>query len=423
MAKVVLGSVLLLLLYATVSQCGREHVTGGALELELGDGEQIFQADGGSIRFWRETERALQNANVALEEIILEENALTIPKYKDAGSVCYVLEGKGVVGISHPLQGEFRGRQRVGRVEKGDVFAVPRGVVVWLYNEGKERHRVFCALETKDELQAGQQKVFHLAGTGGRFGGILHGFSRNVLAKAWNVDEGTVGKLLDAQKETCIVKPREHIRFPQPNGEETDMINRYSEDIQEIAAQGRFVHNSESEFPDLFVRNAGWIRVINRHKLPILRGLQMSALRGNLKNEALCAPYWVLNAYQIIRVTKGRGRIQVADENGKQVLDTEAKEGSVYVIPQFYPVLKTDAGGGFEWVSFLTSDRPIPSFLAGDNSVYRGIPEEVMAAAQAVDVETIRRVSDARVGDEVILRPGEGKPRKEAAAAAAHSTA
>jgi hypothetical protein len=48
------------------------------------------------------------------------------------------------------------------------------------------------------------------------FGGLLHGFSRDVLATAWGVDKETMGLLLDSQKGATMVKARRKIDLTDP---------------------------------------------------------------------------------------------------------------------------------------------------------------------------------------------------------------
>ncbi|KAI5055875.1 hypothetical protein GOP47_0029396 [Adiantum capillus-veneris] len=47
---------------------------------------------------------------------------------------------------------------------------------------------------------------------------------------------------------------------------------------------------------------------------------------------------------------------------------------------------------GLEWIELVTSSSPRTTFLAGKNSVYRGIPKQVTAAAFNVDEEQLREL-------------------------------
>ena len=61
------------------------------------------------------------------------------------------------------------------------------------------------------------EQQFSLAGAkGDRFGGMLHGFSRKVLAAAWGVDEKTMSLLLDSQKDTTMIKASRKISLTDP---------------------------------------------------------------------------------------------------------------------------------------------------------------------------------------------------------------
>lgn len=71
----------------------------------------------------------------------------------------------------------------------------------------------------------------------------------------------------------------------------------------------------------------------------------------------MCAPAFVRNAHQLLYVSRGSGRIQVASGDGETVFDEEVQEGTVLVIPQFFPSLKIAGNEGMEWINLLTSDR------------------------------------------------------------------
>ena len=62
---------------------------------------------------------------------------------------------------------------------------------------------------------SGQQ--FSLAGSREeRFGGLLHGFSREILATAWGVDEDTIRLLLDSQKGATMIKTGHKFSLTDP---------------------------------------------------------------------------------------------------------------------------------------------------------------------------------------------------------------
>ncbi|KAI5055874.1 hypothetical protein GOP47_0029395 [Adiantum capillus-veneris] len=80
------------------------------------------------------------------------------------------------------------------------------------------------------------------------------------------------------------------------------------------------------------------------------------------------------------------------EEHGENVFDQEVREGTVLVIPQFFPSVKIAGDQGLEWIELVTSSSPRTTFLAGKNSVYRGIPKQVTAAAFNVDEEQLREL-------------------------------
>ncbi|KAI5055869.1 hypothetical protein GOP47_0029390 [Adiantum capillus-veneris] len=97
-----------------------------------------------------------------------------------------------------------------------------------------------------------------------------------------------------------------------------------------------------------------------------------SAVKVSLEKNAMMAPSFVHNGHQLFYFTRGNGRVQVASGDGENVFDQEVREGSMLVIPQFFPSVKIAGDQGLEWIKLVTSSSPRTTFLAGKNSVYRG---------------------------------------------------
>jgi len=366
---------------------------------------------------WRERIDAIRNTDVGVAELELEQDGLLVPQYTDADKIAYVLQGRGMMGAVIPgAQSEFR-RTFLRRVEKGDVVALPKGTVYWWYNDGNERHRVFCAGDTTFGSNPGRFHQFGLAGgKQSRFGSLLHGFSKDTLATAWGVDEKTVQSLLDRQNDAGIVKVQQKIRFPEmphersEDGEVEDNHYPYFDRPASSFYFEELKYSMRAERPDFFVRDGGWLNIVNHHKLPALRNVGFSAMRVSLEKNAMCAPAFVRNAHQLLYIIRGGGRIQVASGDGQTVYDEQVREGTVIVIPQFFPSLKIAGNQGMEWINLLTSDGPSTSFLAGRNSVYRGIPKQVVAAAFNVDEEKLRELGRDQ---EIIFPPRSGREQEE----------
>lgn len=82
---------------------------------------------------------------------------------------------------------------------------------------------------------------------------------------------------------------------------------------------------------------------------------------------SMLAPHWNPSATEIAYVTKGRGYVHVAFPNGTKALESEVTEGTVFVVPRYYPVTQVASRDGtFQFVGFSTSSKPNnPQFLAG----------------------------------------------------------
>ena len=71
----------------------------------------------------------------------------------------------------------------------------------------------------------------------------------------------------------------------------------------------------------------------------------------------MVAPGFSTNAHQLIYITRGSGRIQVSNGDGRRVFDEEVSRGSFILIPQFFPSMKMAGNEGLEMVGFVTSHR------------------------------------------------------------------
>lgn len=157
---------------------------------------------------------------------------------------------------------------------------------------------------------------------------------------------------------------------------------------------------------DVYSREAGSITSLNSQKLPILRFLRLSVEGGFLKQNAHYAPHWNINAHSILYVTRGRARLQISGNQGREAsFDREVRRGQIVVIPQNFVVAAQAGSEGFEWVSFKTEDFPLVSPLAGKASVFRGLPEGVIANSYRLSDEEARRVKHGRGEEFLVFRP------------------
>ncbi|KAI5076516.1 hypothetical protein GOP47_0008581 [Adiantum capillus-veneris] len=371
------------------------------LELELSFPQEEFHFEGGSLRVWRRDVITFPDKQLDVSEIIFQEDGLLLPQYADADGISYVLQGTGKLGVVS-LSESGLPQSSIRRVEQGDVLAIPKGAVFWWYNDGYGEHRIFCASDTSGGVNSGLYHQFTLAGARmDRFGGLLHGFGVEVLADAWNVDEDIVTRLLESQNGTTIVKSPRRIRLPDPRGIGVHSSHGGIEVKQTNFKISEFRYNLNREYPDLYVKRGGWKKGADESNLPVLRKVGMSALRVGLEPNAVEAPLYFSNANQIVYIIRGNGRIEVASNDGESILDKYVGAGTILAIPKFTPSIKVAGDGGLSFLTFLTSSRPLPSYLIGRNSFYEGIPTQVMAEAFDVDESTLLEVQEKRKVDEL----------------------
>ncbi|CAN1244967.1 11S globulin, partial [Linum grandiflorum] len=257
--------------------------------------------------------------------------------------------------------------QKVRRFREGDVIAIPAGVAHWCHNDGNEDvvtvtvhdtsshlnqldnnpRSFYLAGNPRDEFeqsqQSSQQKRFlsrrgfgQSQGSSSTCNNLFCGMDSRALAEAFNIDENLARKLQSENDnrgsiETfCSMRMRENIGDPSN--------------------------------ADIFTPQAGRIRSLNSHNLPVLQWIQLSAERGVLYNEAIRLPHWNINAHSIVYAIRGQARVQIVNENGNSVFDG------------------------------VTNDNAQVNTLAGRTSAIRAIPAEVLANAWRVSPEEARRL-------------------------------
>ncbi|KAH7435143.1 hypothetical protein KP509_06G051600 [Ceratopteris richardii] len=223
-------------------------------------------------------------------------------------------------------------------------------------------------------------------------GGIMHGFSKDFVAQAWDLDELVVKKLLEAQEETAILK----LRAPL-NIEETK---------EDALGYGCFVYNCEDVKKDVDVKNGGRVAVLTSDNLPILQRIGLGADLVKLDPGAMCSPGFSADgAYQVTYVVGGSGRVQVVNNEGERVVDAEIKGGYFFIVPRFHVVSKRAGPEGLEWFSIITKEKPIFAHLGGKTSVWKALSPEVAIASFNVDKELEQHFRTRRTSDAIFFPP------------------
>eukprot|EP01018_Ginkgo_biloba_P038605 Gb_30214 [translate_table: standard] len=446
---------------------------------------QRIRSEGGSLEFLniQADNDQFQCAGVTAIRETLDPNALLLPTYTNSPKIAYIVQGnyitfiylyanyivnyitfiylranymyacacascsgEGRLGVVfpgcpetfqehsfHERREEERGSeggggqgtsQKVRRVRRGDVVAIPAGVVCWLYNDGNERLQIVAIADTSNHQNQLDQtyRPFYLAGSapsggqiaaGGRSIGdnILQGFDTETLAEAMGISQDTARRIQQNQKRGPIVKVEGGLRVPGPRSErETDYLDSTaafkSNSVEEFYCSMRLSHNADNpEDADVYVRNGGRLNRVDRLKIPALRDMRLGAERAVLHPEAMFAPSWLMNAHGVMYVTRGRGRIQIVANEGRRVFEGEVREGQFLVIPQFHAIVKQAGTEGLEWITFTTSNSPSRSSLTGRNSVFKAMPQEVVMNAFKINEKDAQDLRSNRHHETIILSP------------------
>ncbi|KAH7864329.1 hypothetical protein Vadar_028372 [Vaccinium darrowii] len=406
-----------------------------------------IESEGGVTEAWDENEDQFQCAGVAPLRNILQPNSLSLPNFHPAPRLVYIERGQGLLGVNFPgcaetfqsqqsSEGREGGReheqgrgssgrdqhQKIRRIRRGDIVALPPGVSHWCFNDGDEELIAVSITDLNNEAnQLDQQlRAYYLAGgqpqrgSQGRrgqrgpqgpenFQNILQGFDEELLAEAFNVDREIVRKMQRQDERGLIVKVREGLRMIRPDEREEE---ERSNGIEETWCTMRLHHNvDDRREAEVYSREGGRLNVVNRNKLPILRYLDLSAEKGHLFPNALYTPHWSMNSHCIVYITRGEAQVQIADHSGQNVMNDRVSQGDMFVVPQFYAATMKAQRNGIEWVSFQTNGLPMRSPVAGYTSVLRAMPVQVIANSYQMSPREAQDLKYNRGRETVLASP------------------
>ncbi|RRT38490.1 hypothetical protein B296_00024684 [Ensete ventricosum] len=221
--------------------------------------------------------------------------------------------------------------QRIHYFREGDIIALPAGVAYWSYNNGEA---AVVAITTFDTSSYANQLDYQHRNPDDRRGEIVL------------VTSGL--QVLQASRQS-------------------EQLAREREVRQNIGDPLR---------ADYFNPRAGRITTLNSQKLPILRYVQMSAVRALLR--------------------------PVVGHRGRTVFVGELRQGQLLVVPQYFAVTLQAQRESFEWVSIKTNDNAIVSHFAGKTSALRGMPVEVLMNSYRISREEAMQLKFNR-GNELAL--------------------
>ncbi|KAM6565266.1 hypothetical protein CsatA_024394 [Cannabis sativa] len=336
--------------------------------------------------------------------------------------------------------------QKVREIKEGDMVAMPAGVADWVYNNGDSPLVLIAFVDVGNQANQLDQfsRRFHLAGNPHREqktqqqvrarsqsrsqlrresgeqtpnGNIFSGFDTRILAESFNVDTELAHKLQnrDDMRERIVRVRGEDLQIIAPSRIQEEERRHYSRDngLEETFCTLRLRQNIDRPSQaDIFNPRGGRLNTLNNYNLPILRFLQLTAERGVLYKNGMMAPHFNLDSHSVIYVTRGSARLQVVDDNGRNVFDGELREGQIFVVPQNFAVVKKASAQGFEWIAVKTNDNAMRNPLAGKVSAMRAMPDDVLANAFQISREQARRLKYGR--DEIsVFSPSSQQTRYE----------
>ncbi|MCL7039195.1 hypothetical protein MKW94_016968 [Papaver nudicaule] len=374
-------------------------------------------------QLWNEFEDQFQCAGVAPMRSVIQPNCLSLPNFSPSPRLVYIQQGQGLLGLSQPGCAETyhssqqtglrregsqqAGRQRdqhqkIHRIRKGDIVALPAGVAHWCYNDGNEELVAVSVTDLNNNANQLEQKFrsFYLAGGQPQrssslqgsprqqqkqretFQNVFRAFNKNLMAEAFNIPVEVVRRMVRGE-EMRMIRPEEE--------QEYDQSRRYNNDNPREA--------------DVYSRQAGRINIVNSQKLQILNYMDMSADKQNRYPNAMHAPQWTMNAHSIFYVTRGEAHVQVVGSNGQTVLDNRVNQGDLFVVPQHFVSTIRAGNNGFEYVAFKTSGQPMKSPLVGYTSAFKAMPIQVLANSFQISTQEAQNLKYNREHHTMLLPP------------------
>ncbi|KAL2535852.1 12S seed storage protein CRA1 [Forsythia ovata] len=398
-----------------------------------------IQSEGGVTELWEESQEQFQCAGVAAMRNTLQPNSLSLPNYHPTPRLVYIERGQGFISVTFPgcaetyhsqqtqktRESEWQRQdlhQKVHRIRRGDIVAIPAGAAHWCYNDGNEELVAVSVNDLNHQSNQLDQKfrAFYLAGGVPKrgqqeqerqtFQNIFREFDSELMAEAFNIPSEIVRKMQSEEnRRGLIVNVRERMGFIRPDEEqEQEQWGGQSDNgIEESYCSMKIRTNIENRRDtDIYSRQAGKVNVVDRHKLPLLKYMDMSAERGRLYQNALLSPHWSMHGHTIVYVTGGDANVQVVNNNGQTMMNDNVNKGNMFVVPQYYTVTFKAGNNGFQWVAFKTTGWPMRNPLAGYTSVIRGMPLQVLTNAYQISPNQAQQIKMNRGGESLVLSSG-----------------
>ncbi|KAK6940668.1 Cupin 1 [Dillenia turbinata] len=408
---------------------------------------QRIRHEGGVTEMWDDNDDQFQCAGVSAVRNILEPNSLSLPNFQPMPRMVYIEKGQGLISVVYPgcaetyhsqqtgprgqqQEGQQTGQrsdrdlhQKVNRILQGDIIALPAGAAHWCFNDGDEE---LVAISVSDinhqNNQLDQQpRQFYLAGSLPRqsqsqigsqkesqlrekFQNMFNAFDSQMLAEALNVPREVVRRMQNVDDRGLIVKVRRGMAMIRPDEEEEPF--RLPNGLEEGFCTMKIRQNLDNiKEADVYSRQAGRLVQVNMQKLPILRSMDMSAEKGELYPNAVYTPHWNAHGHTVVYVTQGEARVQVVSHNGQNVMDSRVTRGEMFVIPQFFASMLKAGNNGCQFVAMKTTSLPMKSPLAGYTSVFRAMPDQVIAESYQVSPSQAQDLKYNRLHQTLFMPP------------------
>nr|CAA83674.1 legumin B [Vicia sativa] len=251
------------------------------------------ESEAGLTETWNPNHPELRCAGVSLIRRTIDPNGLHLPSFSPSPQLIFIIQGKGVLGLTlpgcpepyeEPRSSQSRqgsrpqqpdSHQKIRRFRKGDIIAIPSGIPYWTYNNGDEPLVAISLLDTSNianrldstprvfylggnpkaefpETQEGQQER-HSLPVGRRAGqhqqekeseeqnegnSVLSGFSSEFLAQTFNTEEDIAKRLRSPRDQrNQIVKVEGGLRIINPEGQQEE--KEEEEEEKHRSEQGR----------------------------------------------------------------------------------------------------------------------------------------------------------------------------------------
>nr|ABU45211.1 unknown [Solanum bulbocastanum] len=344
-----------------------------------------------------------------LQFITLEPNSLFLPVVLHSDMVFYVHTGSGKLTWMHENE------EKSVDLRIGDVFRLPFGSIFFLESNLdpiRQKLRVYSIFPN-----SGDDFRESLNGPYSSIRKMVLGFDKKVLQAAFHVPEDVIEQVLAGTEVPAIVHG-----VPKSTKKKNNLWEMEAQFMKTVLRRGSYsffdnqknkkksskLFNVFQEKPD-FENCNGWSTVIDRKKLPALKGSQIGIYVVNLTKGSMMGPHWNPMATEIGIAIQGEGMVRVVCSNsgtgqGCKNMRFKMEEGDVFVVPRFHPMAQMAFNNNsFVFVGFSTTTKKHhPQYLTGRASVLQTLDRHILEASFNVANTTMHQILEAQ-GDSVIL--------------------